>query len=90
HQSMQQANARIVTGVDSTRSVAASLQVIRDLSQRSVDKIAEMASAIKEQSQACHDAARNVEHIAQMNESTNMSAQQSSRLAHELQDLSGA
>jgi ABC-type transporter Mla subunit MlaD len=67
-----------------------SLQLIRDLSQRSVDKIGDVAGAIKEQSQASQDVARNVEQIAQMNDSTNRSVQESHQLAQQLKDLSAA
>ncbi|NWK78023.1 methyl-accepting chemotaxis protein [Aquitalea sp. LB_tupeE] len=88
--SMQQANTRIETGVSSTQQVASSLQLIRDLSQRSVDKIGDVAGAIKEQSQASQDVARNVEQIAQMNDSTNRSVQESNQLAQKLKDLSAA
>ena len=88
--SMQQANTRIETGVSSTQQVASSLQLIRDLSQRSVDKIGDVAGAIKEQSQASQDVARNVEQIAQMNDSTNRSVQESNQLAQQLKDLSAA
>jgi methyl-accepting chemotaxis protein len=88
--SMQQANTRIETGVSSTQQVAQSLQLIRELSQRSVDKIGDVAGAIKEQSQASQDVARNVEQIAQMNDSTNRSVQESHQLAQQLKDLSAA
>ncbi|WP_158604679.1 methyl-accepting chemotaxis protein [Aquitalea palustris] len=88
--SMQQANTRIEAGVSSTQQVATSLQLIRDLSQRSVDKIGDVAGAIKEQSQASQDVARNVEQIAQMNDSTNRSVQESHQLAQQLKDLSAA
>jgi methyl-accepting chemotaxis protein len=76
--------------VSSTQQVASSLQLIRDLSQRSVDKIGDVAGAIKEQSQASQDVARNVEQIAQMNDSTNRSVQESNQLAQQLKDLSAA
>lgn len=88
YQSMQEANSRIENGVSSAEQVAASLQRIRELSQSSMDKIADVADAIKEQSHASQDVARNVEQIAQMNESTNLSVQQSSELARQLQSLS--
>ncbi|MBV8680648.1 MAG: methyl-accepting chemotaxis protein [Aquitalea sp.] len=88
--SMQQANARIEAGVSSTQQVANSLQLIRQLSQGSVDKIADVAGAIKEQSQASQDVARNVEMIAQMNDNTNRSVQESHQLAQQLKDLSAA
>ncbi|BBF87275.1 methyl-accepting chemotaxis protein I [Aquitalea magnusonii] len=88
--SMQQANSRIETGVGSAQQVAQSLQLIRELSQRSVDKIGDVAGAIKEQSQASQDVARNVEQIAQMNDSTNRSVQESHQLAQQLKELSAA
>ena len=88
--SMQKANSRIETGVHSSEQVAASLQTILGLSRESLNKIADVAEAIKEQSQASQDVAHNVEQIAQMNDSTNQSVMQSNQLALQLKALSTA
>ncbi|UTH76338.1 methyl-accepting chemotaxis protein [Chromobacterium sp. IIBBL 290-4] len=87
-QSMQQANSRIETGVVSASSVAEALQQIRELAEKSVDRIADISNAIKEQSHASQEVARNVEQIAQMNSQTTEAAGEASGLAAELNGLS--
>ncbi|PRP72331.1 hypothetical protein BUE93_02525 [Chromobacterium amazonense] len=88
YQSMQQANGKIETGVVSASSVADALQQIRELAEHSVHRIADIANAIKEQSLASQEVARNVEQIAQMNGQTTEAAGEASALASELQALS--
>ena len=88
YQSMQQANSRIETGVVSASSVAEALGQIRELAEHSVERIADIASAITEQSHASQEVARNVEQIAQMNGQTNQAAGEASTLASRLQALS--
>ncbi|OLZ75649.1 methyl-accepting chemotaxis protein, partial [Chromobacterium violaceum] len=88
YHSMQQANSRIESGVVSASSVADALLQIRDLAAQSVQRIADIANAIKEQSQASQSVARNVEQIAQMNGQTTEAATEASKLATELSSLS--
>ncbi|WP_434632390.1 methyl-accepting chemotaxis protein [Chromobacterium sp. CV08] len=88
YQSMQQANSRIETGVVSASSVADALGQIRELAEQSVERIADIANAITEQSHASQEVARNVEQIAQMNGQTNRAAGEASALAGELRGLS--
>ncbi|POZ63976.1 methyl-accepting chemotaxis protein [Chromobacterium alticapitis] len=87
-QSMQQANSRIESGVVSASSVADALGQIRELAEHSVQRIADIAGAIKEQSQASQEVASSVEQIAQMNGQTTEAAGEASALAGELQTLS--
>ncbi|WP_052729181.1 methyl-accepting chemotaxis protein [Chromobacterium vaccinii] len=88
YQSMQQANSRIENGVVSASSVADALGQIRELAEQSVQRIADIANAIKEQSLASQSVARNVEQIAQMNGQTTEAATEASKLATELSGLS--
>ncbi|QEL56880.1 methyl-accepting chemotaxis protein [Chromobacterium paludis] len=88
YHSMQQANSRIESGVVSASSVADALGQIRELAEHSVQRITDIANAIKEQSLASQEVARNVEQIAQMNGQTTEAAGEASALAGELQALS--
>ena len=87
HLSMSQATERIASGVTSAQNTTTALAEIHDHSQRSVDVIAEISNAIKEQSQASHEMAQNVEKISQMSDSANLSVQQSTALAAALRHL---
>ncbi|OWY38217.1 hypothetical protein CEK28_13150 [Xenophilus sp. AP218F] len=88
HDSMQLAHSRIENGVQSTHSVAEALSQIRELSHHSVQRIGDIAEAIREQSTASQLVANNVEKIAQMNGQTTQAAREASELSRELQALS--
>lgn len=88
YQTMQQATTRIAAGVDSTQGMAQMLGEILTLAQRTVETVNAISHAIKEQSQASQAMAKNVEQIAQMNDSTYKQVQESSRLATMLKALS--
>jgi len=88
--SMHEARRRIDSGVEGTEQVQQALAAIRTLCGQSVDSVADIATAIQEQSQASHDIARNVERIAQMNDGSSRSAQQAHQLVLELTSLAQA
>ncbi|GGY15351.1 methyl-accepting chemotaxis protein [Paludibacterium paludis] len=90
YQSMQEANASIDSSVAGAQSVSQTLEDIRNFSQHTVDRISDIAHAIKEQSEASQSIARNVDQIAQMNESTSRAVEDASALAQQLTSLSGA
>jgi methyl-accepting chemotaxis protein len=87
HQSMGQANERIASGVESARSMSGALAEIQLHARASVDRIAEISLAIKEQSQASSDMARDVEQIAQMNENAHRAVARANELAMALKAL---
>jgi methyl-accepting chemotaxis protein len=89
HQSMQQANERIVSGVASSQNMTQALNSIQEHSQHAVSKIGAIAEALKEQSSASNEMARNVEQIAQMSDNANQAVQQFNELAATLKTLSG-
>ena len=89
HQSMGEANARIASGVDSARSMSGALSEIQTHARESVARMGEISLAIQEQSQASSEMARNVEQIAQMNESAHRAVERARDLAVALKALAG-
>ncbi|MCP9759108.1 methyl-accepting chemotaxis protein [Aquitalea sp. S1-19] len=86
--SMQQAAGQVSSGVELSRTVADTLEMLRELSAQVLGKTDEIASAMLEQSHASQEAARSVEHIAQMSESNSRSVAESATMASELSKLS--
>jgi methyl-accepting chemotaxis protein len=89
HQSMQQANERIVSGVASAQNMTQALDSIQEHSQLAVSKIGAIAEALKEQGSASNEMARNVEQIAQMSDSANQAVQRFNDLSATLKTLAG-
>ncbi|GGY26751.1 methyl-accepting chemotaxis protein [Paludibacterium paludis] len=87
--SMHSAAGKVTTGESLTRDARDALNQIDQLSAQMLDKILEIASAMREQSTASQDAARNVEQIAGMSEENASAVRQSSELAESLDRLAG-
>ncbi|MGL6069953.1 methyl-accepting chemotaxis protein [Craterilacuibacter sp.] len=86
--SMQQAAGQVSSGVELSRSVAETLETLRELSAQVLGKTDEIAAAMQEQSHASQEAARSVEHIAKMSESNSRSVAESAGMASQLSQLS--
>ncbi|QLG87233.1 MCP four helix bundle domain-containing protein [Chitinibacter bivalviorum] len=84
---MRVAGTLVSNGVRSTQSVAESLALIENVSRRTVDHIASISNAIKEQSSASQEIARHVEHIAQASEENHSAAQSTSHLSTRLSEI---
>ena len=86
-QQMQTASIQVEQGVTQVRRVGESLSTLDEHAVASVEQMREIAAATREQNDATHLVANNVEHIAQRAEEVSVAAQQSSSLAHTLNQL---
>ncbi|WP_273430373.1 methyl-accepting chemotaxis protein [Chitinibacter tainanensis] len=84
---MRSAGQLVESGVRSTESVADALSAIENVTRRSVEHIGSISGAIKEQSIASQEIARNVEKIAQVSEENHSAAENINQLAGRLTQI---
>ncbi|UXY14369.1 methyl-accepting chemotaxis protein [Chitiniphilus purpureus] len=84
---MEEAGKLMERGVSQTEEVAGALAEIESRATETVDRINQMAHAIREQSVASNEIARNVERIAQAGEQNHAAAANANDLADELTRL---
>ncbi|WP_052190908.1 methyl-accepting chemotaxis protein [Chitinibacter sp. ZOR0017] len=84
---MRSAGQLVESGVRSTESVADALSAIENVTRRSVEHIGSISGAIKEQSIASQEIARNVEKIAQVSEENHSAAENTNQLAGRLTQI---
>ena len=89
-ESMKQGVERVSSGVGEARRASEAMNQIRSGSDQVVAAIGEISLALREQSTASGDIARNVEQIAQMAEQNSMQVVDSANSARELGRLAGA
>ncbi|UGA38452.1 methyl-accepting chemotaxis protein [Chromobacterium haemolyticum] len=85
--SMREATERVEAGVALSDTLSERLAQIRMLSTRLLEKTSEIAEAMREQSTASNDAAKNVERIANMGTENGLSVEESSAMAQQLSGL---
>ncbi|QOZ84722.1 methyl-accepting chemotaxis protein [Chromobacterium sp. Rain0013] len=85
--SMREATERVEAGVALSGTLSERLAQIRMLSTRLLEKTSEIAEAMREQSTASNDAAKNVERIANMGTENGLSVEESSAMAQQLSGL---
>ncbi|WP_440025981.1 methyl-accepting chemotaxis protein [Chromobacterium amazonense] len=85
--SMREAAKRVGSGVTLSEQVSEKLAQIRELSSGLLEKTSEIAGAMREQSTASNDAAKNVERIASMGVENGQSVESSSEMAQQLSQL---
>ncbi|WP_445990175.1 methyl-accepting chemotaxis protein [Chromobacterium haemolyticum] len=85
--SMREATERVEAGVALSGTLSERLAQIRVLSTRLLEKTSEIAEAMREQSTASNDAAKNVERIANMGTENGLSVEESSAMAQQLSGL---
>ena len=84
---MQEAVRRVSTGVTGAEETNQAIQRIRASSQDAVQRVEEIASAIREQGAATNSIAAQIEKIAQMSEESSASAEESANAAQDLDRL---
>ncbi|MDP2829303.1 MAG: methyl-accepting chemotaxis protein [Sulfuricellaceae bacterium] len=89
-ESMKQGVERVSSGVGEARRASEAMNQIRSGSDKVVSAIGEISLALREQSTASGDIARNVEQIAQMAEQNSMQVADSANSARELGRLASA
>ncbi|WP_374422329.1 methyl-accepting chemotaxis protein [Chromobacterium sp.] len=85
--SMREATERVEAGVALSGTLSERLAQIRVLSTRLLEKTSEIAEAMREQSTASNEAAKNVERIANMGTENGLSVEESSAMAQQLSGL---
>ncbi|AXE30231.1 hypothetical protein DK842_10140 [Chromobacterium phragmitis] len=85
--SMREAAERVSSGVALSEQLSEKLEQIRALSSGLLDKTSEIAAAMREQSTASNEAAKNVERIANMGAENGQSVESSSAMANQLSGL---
>ncbi|OLZ79385.1 methyl-accepting chemotaxis protein, partial [Chromobacterium violaceum] len=85
--SMREAAERVSSGVALSGQLSERLEQIRTLSSGLLDKTSEIAAAMREQSTASNEAAKNVERIANMGSENGQSVESSSAMASQLSGL---
>lgn len=85
--SMTHAEGLVKSGVERAGNASDAIQKIEAGSKQAVMMVEEIASAIREQSQASNTIASNVEGIAQMAEESSAAAKNSSEAAHNVDEL---
>lgn len=88
-EAMNAALPEVQEGVALASSASQSLQAIEDGARRTLDRVAEVADATKEQSTASTSIAQRVEQIANMVEETTATIRGTAESAHELEDIAG-
>jgi len=86
---MQMADSQATHSVEITRRAEDALQVTSSGGARIVERVKEIANAIKGQSQAIHEIAGNMEKIAQMTEESSAAAENNGQTASRLDNMAG-
>ncbi|MBK9446854.1 MAG: methyl-accepting chemotaxis protein [Betaproteobacteria bacterium] len=86
--SMRDGVSRVNEGVTLATQAGEAMGEIQGNAGRVVETVGEISSALREQSAASTEIARNVEHIAQMAEENNAAVTENATTAHELERLS--
>jgi methyl-accepting chemotaxis protein len=86
--SMRDGVSRVNEGVTLAIQAGEAMTEIQGNAGKVVETVGEISSALREQSSASTEIARNVEHIAQMAEENNAAVSDSAATAHELERLS--
>jgi methyl-accepting chemotaxis protein len=85
--SMQAGVARVAEGVNLSRRAGESIVRIKEGASRVRTDVNDISHALREQSSASNEIARNVEHIAQMSEANSAAVQGTLNTARELERL---
>lgn len=88
-EAMNAALPEVQEGVALATSASESLQAIEDGARRTLERVAEVADATKEQSTASTSIAQRVEQIANMVEETTATIRGTAESAHELEGIAG-
>ena len=86
---MQQYTERVSVGVDLANRAARALTEIREGTEQTQAKVADIAEATNEQSGASNEIARHVERIARMTEENSTAATEAAHLASRLEGFAG-
>ena len=87
---MDQAVDRVSSGVNMARSAGDSMCGIRESTERVINAVNDISSALVEQSSASQSVASNVEDIAQMAEENSVAAGEAAETAHQLLTLAAS
>lgn len=87
---MEDGVKRVEVGVERASQAGASVDRISSIAHEAADAVADITNALREQSAAGRDIARNVEQVAQLSEQLNAAANHSAKEAHSLASLAQA
>ncbi|MBK8335256.1 MAG: methyl-accepting chemotaxis protein [Sterolibacteriaceae bacterium] len=86
---MEQSTERVSVGVDLANKAARALTEIRESTEQTQAKVADIADATNEQSGASNEIARHVERIARMTDENSTAATEAAQLASRLEGFAG-
>ena len=87
--SMEEGVTRVQTGMDLARQAGTSMSELQESSAHMLQAVSDMSSALKEQSMAANEIARQVERMAQMSEENGVAVKQTAQASQDLETLSG-